>query len=298
MAHLEIKKVRKSYGSERHCVLRDVNLEIERGELVAILGPSGAGKTTLISLIAGLIRPDGGTIVFNEREVVDSGPDRGVVFQNYSLLPWLTARENVQLAVDQAFSGWSRSKRRDHVQKHLDMVKLGLAAHKRPHELSGGMRQRVAIARALALDPEMLLLDEPLSALDALTRAMLQDEIERIWRENRKTVLLVTNDVNEAILLADRVVPITAGPGATLRPAVKIDLSRPRDRKSISSLDRFKELHSQVIEALLSARSGGSTETGQAVERAFRGAEPVEAADLLTTPAPQLREREVMGSRS
>ena len=153
MAILELRKVRKSYGKPAVGVLSDISLDVARGELVAILGPSGAGKTTLISLIAGLAQPDGGTIVFNERELVAPGPDRGVVFQNYSLLPWLTVRENVQLAVDQAFASWPRARRREHVDLHVAKVKLAHAAHKRPHELSGGMRQRVALARALALDP-------------------------------------------------------------------------------------------------------------------------------------------------
>lgn len=281
MAILELRKVRKSHGTPAVEVLHNVSLDVQKGELVAILGPSGAGKTTLISLIAGLIRPDGGTIVFNEKEVVEPGPDRGVVFQNYSLLPWLTVRENVQLSVDQAYASWPSAKRRKHAELQVDRVKLTHALHKRPHELSGGMRQRVALARALAADPQLLLLDEPLSALDALTRANLQDEIERLWRESRKTVILITNDVDEAILLADRIIPMTAGPGATLGASIVVEIPRPRDRKGLNCLPRFKEIRAGVIGALLAARASGEK---RSTPRAFEEPEPFEAADLLSPP--------------
>ena len=250
---VKLKHVSKGFGSglQRRQVLRDLNLDIARGEFVAIVGYSGSGKTTLISLLAGLIRPDEGTVIIDGAEVTGPGPDRGIVFQNYSLLPWLNVFDNIALAVDQLFPNWSPEKRREHIERYIAMVNLTPARHKRPHELSGGMRQRVSVARALAMNPEMLLLDEPLSALDALTRATLQDEIEDIWERDRKTVVLITNDVDEGLLLADRVIPLSAGPGATLGPAVEVDLDRPRDRTTIQRDPHFKRLRSQVLDYLL-----------------------------------------------
>ena len=188
MAFLELRGVGKGFGkgAARMEVLANIDLQVERGELVAIVGYSGAGKTTLVSMMAGLTAPDHGSIRLAGEPVTGPGADRGVVFQNYSLLPWLTAYENVHLAVDQRFSDWSKEKKREHAEKHLALVNLAPARDKRPSELSGGMRQRVALARALAVDPEVLLMDEPLSALDALTRATLQDEIARIWETEQE----------------------------------------------------------------------------------------------------------------
>jgi len=253
MAFLELTKVTKGYGPKtaRTEVLRDINLSVERGEFVAIVGYSGAGKTTLLSLIAGLTHADSGTLTLNDLEITEAGPDRAVVFQTYSLLPWMTVFENIYLAVDQVFPNWAEAKKRDHTEKQIALVNLAPARDKKPAELSGGMRQRVAVARALAMDPQILLLDEPLSALDALTRATLQDEIEALWRQSRKTVLLITNDVDEGILLADRIIPLTAGPSATLGPSIAIDLERPRDRKAINHDPRFQKIRRQVIDYLL-----------------------------------------------
>jgi nitrate/nitrite transport system ATP-binding protein len=250
---LEMRGVAKGYGEgkDRSEVLRNVNLSVAEGEFVAIVGYSGAGKTTLISMIAGLLAPDRGEVLVDGKKVTGPGPDRGIVFQNYSLLPWLTAFDNVYLAVDQVFADWTKERKREHTQKYLTLVKLANAGHKKPHELSGGMRQRVSVARALAANPQVLLLDEPLGALDALTRANLQDEIERIWREERKTALLITNDVDEGILLADRIIPLSAGPGATLGPAVRIDIPRPRDRKTLSRDPRFRAIRNEIIAYLL-----------------------------------------------
>jgi nitrate/nitrite transport system ATP-binding protein len=235
-------------------VLQDVNLAIDKGEFVAIVGFSGAGKSTLMNLIAGLLRPDSGTAALNDLEIVGPGPDRGVVFQNYSLLPWLSVFENIFLAVDQVSPNWSNAKKREHVEKYIAMVNLVPARDKRPGELSGGMKQRVSVARALAMNPQILLLDEPLSALDALTRATLQDEISRIWQEDRKTVVMITNDPDEGIYLADRIVPLTAGPGATLGPSFTVDIPRPRDRKAINHDPRFKQLRRDIIEFLLHSK--------------------------------------------
>lgn len=249
MSFLELKSVSKGFGGTS--VLKDVNLSIERGEFVAIVGYSGSGKTTLISLIAGLLKPDAGTVKLNDLEIVAPGPDRGVVFQNYSLLPWLTVSENILLAVEQVFPNHAPEKKQQLVETAIATVNLTPARDKVPRELSGGMRQRVSVARALAMDPQILLLDEPLSALDALTRATLQDEFERIWEKDKKTVVLITNDVDEALLLADRVIPLTPGPGATLGPAVPVGLARPRDRKAVNHDPEFKRLRAHIINQLL-----------------------------------------------
>jgi nitrate/nitrite transport system ATP-binding protein len=256
VAFLELKNASKGYGANgsRSDVLRDINLHIEKGEFVAIVGFSGAGKTTLIHLITGLLQPDTGTATLDGLEITGPGPDRGIVFQNYSLLPWLSVFENILLAVDQVNPNWSVAKRREHVEKYIAMVNLTPARDQRPGELSGGMRQRVSVARALAMDPQILLLDEPLSALDALTRATLQDEISRIWQEDRKTVVMITNDPDEGIYLADRIIPLTAGPGATLGPSLAVEIPRPRDRKSINHDPHFKQLRRGLVEFLLNSR--------------------------------------------
>lgn len=253
MVLLEARNVCKGFGpaDARTEVLHDINLEISSGEFVAIIGYSGAGKTTLMSLLAGLTKPDSGSLKLQGRDMDGPGPDRGVVFQNYSLLPWLTVLENVALAVDQVFPQWTAEQRRAHVEKYVAMVNLTSALNKIPRELSGGMRQRVSVARALAMQPEILLLDEPLSALDALTRANLQDEINRICQEEKKTVVLITNDPDEAILLADRVVPLTAGPHATLGPSIPVTIPRPRARTDINHDPDFKHTRSAVIDYLL-----------------------------------------------
>jgi nitrate/nitrite transport system ATP-binding protein len=265
MPFLELKNVSKGYGEgeKRLEVLRNVNLAVEEGEFVAILGFSGSGKTTLISLISGLIRPDEGEVLLKGSPVDGPGPDRGVVFQNYSLLPWLTVRGNIALAVNSLFRDRPPLKRREHIEKYIRLVNLSAATEKRPAELSGGMRQRVSVARALAMNPEILLLDEPLSALDALTRGTLQAEIERIWSQERKTVVLITNDVDEAILLADRIVPLNPGPRATLGPSFNVTLSRPRDKKKFNTDVEYEKMRNRVIKYFLEIkvqeRSGASS---------------------------------------
>ncbi len=256
VAYLELIGVDKGYGTGAHrvSVLRGINLRIERGEFVAVVGFSGCGKTTLINLVAGLVAPDTGEIRLDGVPVTSPGPERGVVFQAYALLPWLTVGENVALAVDSRYRDWPRRRRLELVERQLATVGLTAAAEKRPAQLSGGMRQRVAVARALALDPELLLLDEPLSALDALTRAGLQDEIVRLWEADRKTVVLITNDVDESLLLADRIVPLTPGPGATLGPSIPVALARPRNRKALNHDLEFKRLRAAVTGWLFDAR--------------------------------------------
>lgn len=252
MAYLELHNVAKDFGGPP--VLRDLNLSVEKGEFVAIVGFSGAGKTTLISLLAGLLRPSGGSLQLNGLEITGPGPDRGIVFQNYSLLPWLSVFENISLAVESVNPNWTPAKRQEYVEKYIAMVNLTPARDKKPGELSGGMRQRVSVARALAMDPQILLLDEPLSALDALTRATLQDEISRIWSENKKTVVMITNDPDEGIYLADRIIPLTAGPGATLGPSFQVEIPRPRNRKAINHDPHFKQLRREIVEFMLGSK--------------------------------------------
>ncbi len=253
MPILELKSVSKSYGEgdAETEVLNDINLAIEEGEFVAIVGFSGSGKTTLISTVAGLVSADKGEVLLKGEPVTGPGPDRGVVFQSYSLMPWLTVFDNIALAVDQVFRKESKADRKARTSRYIDMVGLSHAAERRPSELSGGMRQRVAVARALAMSPEILLLDEPLSALDALTRSKLQDEIEKIWEQDKRTVLLITNDVDEAILLADRIIPLTPGPNATLGKEFKVDMARPRDQASLSSDPAFQKLRQEVTSYLI-----------------------------------------------
>ena len=261
MAFLEISRADKGYGPKwnRTEVLADINLEVERGEFIAIVGFSGAGKTTLVNLLSGLAFPDKGTVIIDSKPVTGPGPERGLVFQNYSLLPWLTVFENIGLAVDQVFPKWSAEGRRTHTEKYIEMVNLTPARNKLPRELSGGMRQRVAVARTLAMEPQVLLLDEPLSALDALTRANLQDEITSIRRQDDKTIVLITNDPDEAILLADRVIPLTRGPRATLGPSIPVNIPRPRSRLDINHNPDFKRIRNEVIEYLLKSNDRHKT---------------------------------------
>ena len=250
---LEFKGVTKSYGkgAQRTVVLDNISLQIKEGEFVAIVGFSGSGKSTLISLIAGLQQADQGEILRNGVPIEGPGPDRGVVFQNYSLMPWMTVRQNVALSVDQVFKNATKEERAARVEKYIDMVNLTPAMDKRPSELSGGMRQRVSVARALAASPDILLLDEPLSALDALTRSKLQDEIIRIWSQEKKTVVLITNDVDEGIIMADRIIPLNPGPNATLGPEFVVTLSRPRDRAAINHSPEFKRIRREVTQYLM-----------------------------------------------
>jgi nitrate/nitrite transport system ATP-binding protein len=250
---IELHGVSKSYGegNARTEVLSGIDLSIHKGEFVAIVGFSGSGKTTLISLLAGLLQPDQGTVLKSGRPIDGPGPDRCLVFQSYSLLPWLTVRENVALAVDAVHRNQSRRERNALVHHYVGLVNLTAALNKRPSELSGGMRQRVSVARALAANPDILLLDEPLSALDALTRSKLQDEITRIWDQEKKTVVLITNDVDEGLILADRIIPLTPGPQATLGPEFKVTIQRPRDRRALNHDADFIRLRKEITRYLM-----------------------------------------------
>ena len=264
MSHLILEGVSKSFDGTP--VLQHIDLSVKEGEFVAILGFSGTGKTTLVNLLAGLVSPDSGAVTYSGQPITAPGPERGVVFQSYSLMPWATVRGNIALAVDEVFGAENKAKRKERVDAAIQMVGLSHAADRRPAELSGGMRQRVAVARALAMSPDTLLLDEPLSALDALTRAKLGDEIEAIWERDRKTVLLVTNDVDEAILLADRIIPLdpgASGEAATLGPSFPVDLIRPRDRTSVNEDPAFRLLRQAVTEHLIAS---GAERTAEAEE--------------------------------
>jgi nitrate/nitrite transport system ATP-binding protein len=230
---LKIDHVDKTFlgGKASTDVLRDVTLEISRGEFIAVIGHSGCGKSTLLNLIAGLSDVTRGAILLEDKEVGEPGPDRAVVFQNHSLLPWLSVYGNVRLAVDKVFAAKkSRIERHDWTLHNLDLVQMAHAKDKRPAEISGGMKQRVGIARALAMEPKVLLLDEPFGALDALTRAHLQDQVMQIHERLRNTVIMVTHDVDEAVLLSDRIVMMTNGPAAHIGNVLEVPLARPRKR--------------------------------------------------------------------
>ncbi len=227
-------------------ILSGIDLTIRKGEFVTLIGHSGCGKSTLLNLVAGLLKPSAGVLILAEREIAGPGPDRGVVFQNHSLLPWLTCSENVYLAVERVFS----DRRRERTRAALELVGLSHAANKYPHQISGGMKQRVGIARALAMEPKVLLLDEPFGALDALTRATLQDEVMRIVARTGSTVLMVTHDVDEAVLLSDRVVMMTNGPAARIGEVLPVNLPRPRERLALAHDARFMDLRAAVLEFL------------------------------------------------
>lgn len=256
MAFLSLRGVRKSYpiASGERVVLDGLDLEVNEGEFVVIVGPSGSGKTTLVSLIAGLVRPDAGEIRLDGAPVTEPGPDRGVVFQSYSLLAWMTVLENVLLAVESVAPELSRDEQRKRAERLVRLVNLGEAMDKRPHQLSGGMRQRVAVARGLAMEPRVLLLDEPFSALDALTRASLQQELVRIWMRERRTIVMITNDVEEAILLADRILPLTAGPGARIGEPIEVRMPHPRSSRAVNREPAYHEARRNLLSFLVAQR--------------------------------------------
>jgi nitrate/nitrite transport system ATP-binding protein len=251
MGILTLDNVSKSFGSGVHRadVLKTISLDVKEGEFLVLLGFSGTGKTTLINILAGLEQPTSGTATFKGRPIKEPSPERGVIFQSYSLMPWLTVTGNVRVAVDTVFPKLSAQEKADKTAHYVKMVGLSHAATRRPAELSGGMRQRVNVARALAMNPEMLLLDEPLSALDALTRANLADEIERIWETDKKTCVLITNDVDEAIILADRIIALN--PDGTLGQEFPVSIPRPRERMAMNSDDTFKSLRAEVTKYLM-----------------------------------------------
>lgn len=243
----------------RFTALRDIDLHIAQGDFVALIGHSGCGKSTLLNLIAGLTSPSSGVLLCDNREIAGPGPDRAVVFQNHSLLPWLTCFENVYLGVERVFGAASKStgapaegraQLRARTDAALALVGLSAAAQKRPGEISGGMKQRVGIARALAMEPKVLLMDEPFGALDALTRAKLQDELLEIVERTRATVVMVTHDVDEAVLLADQIVMLTNGPAATIGEVLPVPLPRPRSRVALADDPSYLHCRKAVIDFL------------------------------------------------
>ena len=247
-----LQNVGKTYftSAGSFVALENVNLEVAAGEFVCIIGHSGCGKSTLINMVAGFSTPTSGSITLKGQPITSPGPDRMMVFQHYSLLPWLTAFENVYLVVDQVYPDKSPREKREIVQEHLELVGLAEAAHKRPKQLSGGMKQRVAIARALAVRPEVLLLDEPSGALDPITKEELQDELLAIWRDHRCTVLMITHDIDEALYLSDRVVMMTNGPAARIGEILTIPFERPRIRSRIMEMPEFYELRHSALDFL------------------------------------------------
>ena len=252
-SYLRIDHLSKSFkrGSNETEVLHDVTLAIERGEYVSIIGHSGCGKSTLLNIVAGLLPTTTGGVLLENREVNEPGPDRAVVFQNHSLLPWLTVYDNVSIAVNKVFGARkSRAERHAWVMHNLELVQMGHAKDKRPAEISGGMKQRVGLARALAMEPKVLLLDEPFGALDALTRAHLQDSVMAIHAKLGNTVLMITHDVDEAVLLSDRIVMMTNGPAASVGDIVTVDLARPRRRIEVDAHPAYIAARHAVIEFL------------------------------------------------
>ena len=258
-AYIDVQDVGQTFKTKKgpFVALRNIKLQIAKGEFIALIGHSGCGKSTLLNLIAGLDRPSDGSLLCANREITGPGPERAVVFQNHSLLPWLTCYENVYLAVERVFgrgttnrAAESRAQLKQRTLATLELVGLTHAAHKRPGEISGGMKQRVGIARALSMEPQVLLMDEPFGALDALTRAKLQDELLEIVARTRSTVVMVTHDVDEAVLLSDRIVMMTNGPAATIGEIVDVTLARPRVRVALAESTQYLQLRKTVIDFL------------------------------------------------
>lgn len=256
MALLELRRAGKSFGTARGTreVLGSVDFAVDEGEFVSVVGYSGSGKTTLINLLSGLAQPSHGEVLLRGEKLNGFAPDASIVFQNYSLLPWFSSFENVRLAIEAAHPDWPASRQKEQAEKYLSMVGLSGALHKKPRQLSGGMRQRVSIARAFAVEPAVMFLDEPFGALDALTRATLQAELASLCSQAGRTVtaVMVTNSVEEAILLSDRIVPMSKGPAATLGPAVAVDLPRPRSVAELSHDPAAIAIEAKLIDYLSS----------------------------------------------
>ncbi len=249
---LEFDGVAKVYPTAKgsYTVLEDVNLSIQEGEFICLIGHSGCGKSTLLSMVSGLNKPSSGQIRLKNQPITRPGPDRMVIFQNYSLLPWKTAYENVYLAVEQVYKHKSGQEKKDITLEHLELVGLTEAIHKKPAQLSGGMKQRVAIARALATRPEVLIMDEPFGALDPITREEMQEELVKIWQDHRCTVLMITHDIDEALFLSDRLVMMTNGPAANIGEVLDIPFARPRDRQKMMEDPRYFELRNYALDFL------------------------------------------------
>jgi len=250
---LSLKDVEKSFpipGKEAYVAVENVNVEIKKDEIISIIGHSGCGKSTLLNMIAGLDLATEGQVSLEERVINGPGPERAVVFQNHSLLPWLSVYQNIEMAVKKVFSDLSSKEIRERVEKYVDMVNLGPAKDKFPSEISGGMKQRVGIARALAINPKVLLMDEPFGALDSLTRASLQDHLMKIQQKEKNTVIIITHDVDEAVLLSDRVIMMTNGPKATIGEILEVDLPHPRDRVSLQHNAEYQRCREAILSFL------------------------------------------------
>jgi nitrate ABC transporter ATP-binding subunit len=255
MSSITIENMEIAFSTPRgrFVAVKDINLEIAQGEIVSIIGHSGCGKSTILNAIAGMVYPTKGTVVVNEKQVKGPGPDRGIVFQNYSLLPWLTVYENIYQAVDAALADKPKQEKRELVEKYLRMVGLWDHREKRPKEISGGMKQRTAIARAFAINPDVLLLDEPFGALDALTKGSLHIELLKMWNltQRSKTIVMVTHDIEEAVFLSDRIVVMNNGPAATIREIEEVHLPRPRNKKDIVAMEEYKVIRDRLLSLLV-----------------------------------------------
>ena len=263
MSFLRAERVSKIFpqpGGGELCVFRDVDLHIERGEFVTMIGHSGCGKSTLLNIVAGFERPSAGGVVLDGREVTRPGLDRMVVFQSFALMPWLSAFENVRLAVRAAQPGWTTREVDEHTQKYIDLMGLAGSETKLPAFLSGGMRQRVGLARAFAVHPKVLLLDEPFAQIDALTRGVIQDELMRMWSATRSTVFMVTHDVDEAILLSDRIALMSNGPAAELAETLSVEIPRPRTREKMIDTPEYMQLRNHILHFLLARARGGEAQ--------------------------------------
>ncbi|MEL6579460.1 MAG: ABC transporter ATP-binding protein [Cyanobacteria bacterium J06621_12] len=237
-------------ASSDFVAIEDINLDIEHNTFVSIIGPSGCGKSTLLDIIAGLSTATSGEVLINGQVVDQPGPDRGMVFQNYALMPWMTVKDNIKFAVETVFPKMPTPQKQRVIKENIQLVGLTGAENKHPHELSGGMRQRVGIARALAINPQILLMDEPFGALDALTRGFLQDEIERIWEQQRKTAIVITHSIEEALLLSDRIIMMTKGPAARIDRVLEVPFPRPRDRTTVENHPDYLKLKQEMEDHL------------------------------------------------
>ena len=259
---LEVDRLSKCFpapdGGE-FTVFKDATFGVEKGEFVCIIGHSGCGKSTILNVLAGLDQGTSGNVIMNGKEVAGPSLERGVVFQNYSLLPWMSALSNIMFGVRARWPQWSKEKVREHSEYYLNLVGLDEAMHRKPSQLSGGMRQRVSIARAFATKPELLLLDEPFGALDALTRGVIQDELLKIWEETKQTVFMITHDVDEAILLSDRVLLMSNGPEAEVAESVKVDIPRPRTRSGLMDVPGFYKIRNYLVDFLINRSDTATT---------------------------------------
>jgi len=262
-------------------VFEDLSFRVKRGEFVCLIGHSGCGKSTILNVMAGLERPSEGYVFVNGREVLRPGLDRGVIFQNHNLLPWKSALQNVMFSVRARFPEWSRERVRAHSMQYIEMVGLAGAEQRKPAQLSGGMRQRVGIARAFALQPQLLLMDEPFGALDALTRSVMQDELLRIWARTGQTAFMITHDVDEAIYLADRVLLMSSGPCAEVAESVVIDVPRPRERRRMIHDPHYYELRNRMVDFLISHATGATPQDAQSKTEHVAG-EPLAGSVVLS----------------